>query len=179
MLPIVIHTLVIGGFAFMDAFTWVVPADLATTRRAPLYYGGILGINILAVLSGMILGRAFGEAIDETIVLTVSAAGLFLFGALAFIPKLAETLKRAPLPPPSPSEKVAAAFQRAGLTPRESEVAHLVVAGMSTEAMQHKLFISPDTLKSHLRSVYRKLGVKNRLELTQGIVNGSLGDADK
>jgi DNA-binding CsgD family transcriptional regulator len=172
LLPLIVHTLVIGGFAFMDAFTWVVPADLATERRAPLYYGGILGINVLAVLTGMLLGNSFGKTIGETIVLTVSVAGLFLFASLAFIPKLGETLGRAPVPVEKPL-RIVGLFERAGLTPRETEVAGLVIAGHSTELMQSKLYISADTLKTHLRNIYRKVGVRNRLELTHLILNGS------
>ena len=31
-------------------------------------------------------------------------------------------------------------------------------------------------MKSHLRNIYRKLGVRNRLEMTQSILNDSFSD---
>ncbi len=176
MLPIVIHTLVVGGFAFMDTFTWTVPADLATGRRAPVFYGGVLGANVIAILIGILLGEQLGDSISEALVLTVSVAGLLLFASLAFLPKLAETLTRNIAPELSISEKITKVFQRAGLTPRELEVAGLVVTGASTEEMHEHLYISPDTLKSHLRNIYRKLGVKNRLEMTQRLLNSSFDE---
>lgn len=51
---------------------------------------------------------------------------------------------------------------RHGLTPRESEILSFVVAGLSNRAIAGKLIIGDETVKSHLRSVYRKLGVNDR-----------------
>lgn len=51
------------------------------------------------------------------------------------------------------------------LTKKESEVMELLVNGFSTEEMSRKLFISPNTLKNHLQSIYAKAGVKNRMQL--------------
>ena len=52
----------------------------------------------------------------------------------------------------------------AGLTQREVEVLRLVADGMTDAETAEELFISPRTVGQHLRSVYRKLGVNNRLE---------------
>lgn len=49
-----------------------------------------------------------------------------------------------------------------GLTQRESEVLALTVAGLSNRAIASRLVIGDETIKSHLRSVYRKLGVRDR-----------------
>lgn len=49
-----------------------------------------------------------------------------------------------------------------GLTQRESEVLSLLVAGLSNRAIAAKLVVSDETVKSHSRSVYRKLGVSDR-----------------
>lgn len=51
---------------------------------------------------------------------------------------------------------------RHGLTQRESEVLSLVVAGLSNRAVATRLVVSDETIKSHLRSTYRKLGVGDR-----------------
>ena len=50
------------------------------------------------------------------------------------------------------------------LTPREIEILYLVVTGNGQSAIGEKLFISPNTVKTHFSNVFRKLGVKNRLE---------------
>jgi DNA-binding NarL/FixJ family response regulator len=49
-----------------------------------------------------------------------------------------------------------------GLTQRESEVLALLVAGHSNRAVAGKLVISEDTVKTHIRGLYRKLGVADR-----------------
>jgi len=49
-----------------------------------------------------------------------------------------------------------------GLTQRESEVLELLVSGHSNKAVASKLVVSEDTVKSHIRGLYRKLGVTER-----------------
>ena len=63
---------------------------------------------------------------------------------------------------------------RHGLTQRESEILSLVVTGLSNRGIAAKLVIGEETVKSHLSSVYRKLGVGDRtsaaaLALREGI----------
>jgi len=49
-----------------------------------------------------------------------------------------------------------------GLTQRESEVLSLLVAGLSNRAIATKLVVSEETVKTHSRGIYRKLGVSDR-----------------
>lgn len=51
---------------------------------------------------------------------------------------------------------------RQGLSQRESEILSFVVAGLSNRGIAGKLVIGDETVKSHLRSIYRKLGVNDR-----------------
>jgi len=49
-----------------------------------------------------------------------------------------------------------------GLTQRESEVLELQVSGHSNKGVAAKLVVSEDTVKTHIRGLYRKLGVTDR-----------------
>jgi len=60
-----------------------------------------------------------------------------------------------------------------GITKREIEVIQLVVRGRSNRDIEKVLFISMATVKMHLDNIYRKLGVKNRLELINFIMTHS------
>ncbi|MPY91793.1 MAG: DNA-binding response regulator [Acidimicrobiia bacterium] len=51
-----------------------------------------------------------------------------------------------------------------GLTERESEVLALLSRGFRNNEIGEALFVSVDTVKSHVKAVYRKLGVRNRAE---------------
>ncbi len=50
------------------------------------------------------------------------------------------------------------------LSPRELEVLALLTTGATTQLIADELLIKPATVKSHLRSVYRKLCVANRVQ---------------
>ena len=49
-----------------------------------------------------------------------------------------------------------------GLTQRESEVLALLVAGHTNRGIASTLVVSEDTVKTHIRSLYRKLDVQER-----------------
>ena len=58
-----------------------------------------------------------------------------------------------------------------GLSARESDVIDLLLLGLSQEEVAERLFISPDTSKKHTCNAYRKLGVRNRVQLTCFVQN--------
>jgi DNA-binding CsgD family transcriptional regulator len=51
------------------------------------------------------------------------------------------------------------------LTRRERELVAALVAGLDTRAVTERLFISRHTVQDHLKSVFRKVGVRSRREL--------------
>jgi two-component system, NarL family, response regulator DesR len=53
------------------------------------------------------------------------------------------------------------------LTPRELEVLALLAAGNRTADIARQLGIAPGTVKTHLTSVYRKVGASNRVQATR------------
>jgi DNA-binding NarL/FixJ family response regulator len=59
------------------------------------------------------------------------------------------------LPPPGPDV----------LTAREAEVMELLRSGRSNAEIAHTLHVSVETVRTHARRIYRKLGVKTRREL--------------
>jgi len=52
------------------------------------------------------------------------------------------------------------------LTPRESEVLHLISAGMSNRAIADALFLSPRTVERHIANIYLKIDVHSKAEAT-------------
>ena len=71
------------------------------------------------------------------------------------------------------------------LSPRETEVLSLVARGMSNRLIARNLFISEKTVKNHLYSIFRKIGVTDRTKAALFAVkslgahqNGSFGPAE-
>jgi DNA-binding CsgD family transcriptional regulator len=56
-----------------------------------------------------------------------------------------------------------------GLTGREREVAELIVGGLGTDEIAQRLHISKHTLRDHIKSIFSKVGVTSRPELTAAL----------
>lgn len=50
------------------------------------------------------------------------------------------------------------------LTHREKEILRSIIEGQSNKEISHTLYVSVETVKSHIKNIYHKLQVKNRVE---------------
>lgn len=57
-------------------------------------------------------------------------------------------------------------LDQSGLTEREKEILQLLMKGQSYKEIASGIFISIETLNSHIKNIYRKLNVHSRSELT-------------
>ncbi len=57
------------------------------------------------------------------------------------------------------------------LSQREREVALLALNGLTTDEMARSLEVSPATIKAHLLKIYRKLGIRKRVQLVKYVSN--------
>jgi DNA-binding CsgD family transcriptional regulator len=55
------------------------------------------------------------------------------------------------------------------LSPRDLEIARLAGGGLSAREIAGRLFITPNTVKYHLKRVYDALEVRNRAQLANAI----------
>ena len=52
-----------------------------------------------------------------------------------------------------------------GISDREAEIVGLLIEGLSNQQIAKQLYISPNTVKTHIKNIYTKVGVNNRLQL--------------
>jgi DNA-binding CsgD family transcriptional regulator len=57
----------------------------------------------------------------------------------------------------------------AALTGREEQVARLVVDRRTNPEIAETLFLSPKTVETHLRNIFRKLDVSSRVEVARAV----------
>ncbi len=74
------------------------------------------------------------------------------------------------------AERLARRSRRENLSPREMEVLEYLVKGRSNKEIAAQMFVTEDTVKSHLKSLFAKLGVQDRttaavLAIRNGIVH--------
>jgi len=68
-----------------------------------------------------------------------------------------------------PANQTTATSVFTGLSPRERQITSLVAAGQQNKFISHKLQISEKTVKAHLTTIFRKLGVEGRTQLALAV----------
>jgi NarL family two-component system response regulator LiaR len=113
-----------------------------------------------ALLAGA-AGYVLKDATLEQIVASVRSAA---DGDAVIPPRVAPELLRRLRAAEPPRTSEATARGAVELSERELEVLRLIVDGRDNAAIAAELFISPNTVKSHVASIFAKLGVVSRLQ---------------
>lgn len=72
-----------------------------------------------------------------------------------------------------PAEPVPESAEGLVLSPREKQVLALILEGLTNQDIAAELFVSPNSIKSYIRSAYRKIGVQRRSQaVVWGMQNG-------
>jgi ligand-binding sensor domain-containing protein/DNA-binding CsgD family transcriptional regulator len=90
-------------------------------------------------------------------------AGLLLAGAAAFFVwsrRRSRRLQAAAIP-----GHLDAILEKFAISKREAEIVRLLLAGKSNQEIENELFIAMATVKIHVHNIFRKVKVKNRLQL--------------
>jgi NarL family two-component system response regulator LiaR len=67
-----------------------------------------------------------------------------------------------------------------GLSPREAEVVALIARGLSNQEIAERAHVSPNSVKSYIRSAYRKIGVERRPQaILWAVANGFEHDTER
>ena len=68
----------------------------------------------------------------------------------------------------------------AGLSPREAEIMALITQGLSNQEIADRAYLSINSVKTYIRSAYRKVGVDRRTKaVLWGVANGFQPDTER
>ena len=152
-------------------------ADTIRSARLPWFsLGLLLGMFTLLVNAGFHFGRSLAERIDPSTAMVVTATiamiAAMCLGRMGFKPLFNQAKLQASRSSAQVAASDAAEPTLAVLTPRERHIAALLCAGLTNQAICVRTELSENTVRTHLKNLYRKTGATTRQSLVQRL-NGS------
>lgn len=179
-----------AGAAFSWVLIWTVFASVGASNPAGALWalGAGYTMQALGLEAGSLLGRwatwewfAASESVANCVnaVVVLAFIGYLLVGMRGF--SFSEAFAGiVPVEPLRVSGNPAAHIERSceelaraqGLSSRELDVMRLLAQGKSGPEIQEALVVSRNTVKTHVRHIYRKLGVHSQQELVDLVAHG-------
>lgn len=157
------------GFALFFTAAWFA---LCSAPKASLLSPGFL-FGVFASLCSLSLLLGFGGAYVLGSAINMAGAILFVAYLIAIVAMSTIDARNSRKPLSAQDveafleERAEAIGDEYGLTPREREILLHLSRGHSYASIADRLFISENTLRTHARNIYRKVGVGSR----EGLIN--------
>jgi DNA-binding NarL/FixJ family response regulator len=157
-----------------------VPVVAPATRGEGRHAGAVVVCEASYLTRGAARGRSGScvavvpeaESDEARRALAAGAAAIVFAENLAALPATVVAVAGGQLVIPS---ALRTAITKPVLTTREKQILALVVMGFSNREIADQLFIAESTVKSHLFSAFRRLGVRSRKEATALILDSEDG----
>jgi DNA-binding CsgD family transcriptional regulator len=183
---LIVDTLMLGACGIFDLFWWSILAEMLDYTDNPVrVFGFGLAANVLGVLAGDVLGRQFvslqfSYAEVTVIALTIVTVSVALLPVLdrhllMLVKSHAYLLAYESRSKPEQTAIVAQSATLDPLTVREQEILEVLLEGKSNREIAAELFISENTVKTHVRNIFAKYGVGSRAELISTVLKNQVG----
>jgi DNA-binding CsgD family transcriptional regulator len=144
------------------------PTDHRRAKREILLYGLCGGLLIVALRLVEYRFLVVEHSVEIYGALVAALfAGLGIWLGLTLTRKKTVVVKQVRVPTTGPFVLNDARLRELGLTPRELEILGAIANGMSNREIGEKLFVSENTVKTHSRRLFDKLGAKRRTQAVQ------------
>jgi DNA-binding CsgD family transcriptional regulator len=81
--------------------------------------------------------------------------------------KMTVIVREIPVPTEIPFVRDTRAVETLGVTPRELEILELIASGLSNKEIADRIYVSENTVKTHSRRLFDKLGARRRTQAVQ------------
>ena len=190
------NSMVAMGWLISDVISWCIVANVVYQTKLPAFilYGASEAVIGFASLLGIVIGFFFSGFIETSSVAIMALAlvAVYLLSTIVLFILKDRTIAGYTVDQPGDGVAVGKAGYAAGeqaptnedgfdercrmlsdqaqLTPRESDILRCLAQGRSTQYMAEKFTVSENTVKSHVKNVYQKLGVHSKQDVID-IVN--------
>lgn len=172
---IIVNTLMMSGFGVCDLFWWSIIGELLDYVKNPAKLFGIgLSANILGIFIGYILGVKFLNISNEinSSILALSIV-LIILMILPFLNKYLSTIIEDHIflfNLYNREEKRNKVIDKTinkypSLTDRENEIVNLLCTGRTYKMIAEELYLSENTIKTHIKKIYSKYNVQSKSQL--------------
>jgi DNA-binding CsgD family transcriptional regulator len=184
---LIIDTLMLGACGIFDLFWWSILGEMLDhTNSSAKVFGIGLSANVLGVLCGGVLGMAVTSAglpgaEIAVIALCVVCVTLVLLPPLnrRLVLLLKSHTYLVAYDNMSQSQRTDIIHQIKTLDPltvREQEVLQLILSGKSNREIAGALYISENTVKTHIRNIFSKYDVSSRVELVSTLLKNQTSE---
>lgn len=175
---LIINTLMMGAFGVCDLFWWSILGNIVDYTHNPAQVFGIgLSMNVLGVILGGFLGSHL-VTLEDGYSQVTNAAVIVIFLVMLMLPAVSRQLTRLlkshtfliefAIEAKKDLDNTLPQFKTTNqLTEKETEIVELLLRGYTYKAISEHLYISENTLKYHVKNVYQKLNIKNKMELVR------------
>ena len=178
---IIIITLLLGAFGVFDLFWWTILGEAMAFSKTPVsIFGRGLSANVLGILIGTLIVDVLPAFLNINIKPTIIAL-LTVFITLISLPVLYNKIalgmdnkgslvglfqsKERKIVLLRSDVDLSVYYKNKGLTDREVEIADLLGKGGTYKMISKELNISKNTVKTHAKNLYSKLGITSKDEL--------------
>ena len=135
----------------------------AVRRSYPRGVVALLKISCLLVLPAMLLEDLLMIfRVIPPVNMVEAVSFLFLTSSLIIVSLIELTTRKSSVPD---GEKISDFVVHHGLTQREEQILRALIDGLSYKEAAERLHISPDTVKTHVKNLYRKSGMEGKQAL--------------
>lgn len=169
-----VNTLMLGACGILDLFWWSILGDMLALYENPVK---IMGFGLSANVFGILIGGSLGSTLmasgdpgyNPTLIgLSVVCISFLLLPPLH--PQLIALLQHLTylnsvyVKEHSEPTVVDSSFY-AQFTEREKEIIQLLITGKTYRSIAEELFVSENTVKTHVKNIYSKAGIQSKYEL--------------